>query len=78
MSKVAYRDEEIFWRYRMTQVIITRMQFEKLKEVFEMYDLDRVIWNEDHSKGAGIGSVTTIEFDPKQSIKMDITDVSSW
>jgi len=78
MSKVAYRDEEIFWSYRMTQVIITRMQFEKLKEVFEMYDLDRVIWNEYHSKGAGIGSVTTIEFDPKQSIIMDITDVSSW
>lgn len=63
----------------MTRVVITRKQFEKLQEVFEMYDsVDRVIWTEDHSKGAGIGSVTTIEFDPKQSIKMDITDVESW
>lgn len=63
----------------MTRVVITRKQFEKLKEVFEMYDsVDQVVWTEDHSKGAGIGSVTTIEFDPKQSIKMDITDVESW
>jgi hypothetical protein len=62
----------------MKQVVITRNQFEKLKEVFEMYDLDRVILTEDASKGAGIGATTTIEFDPKQSIKMDITDVESW
>lgn len=62
----------------MRQVVITRKQFEKLKEVFEMYDLDRVIFTEDPSKGGGIGTATTIEFDPKQSIKMDITDVSSW
>jgi hypothetical protein len=62
----------------MRQVVITRNQFEKLKEVFEMYDLDRVIFTEDSSKGGGIGAVTTIEFDPKQSVKMDITDVESW
>lgn len=62
----------------MKQVTITRNQFEKLKEVFEMYDLDRVVLTEDSSKGAGIGSVTTIEFDPKSTIKLDITDVSSW
>ena len=62
----------------MKQIIITRNQFEKLREVFEMYDLDRVILTEDSSKGAGIGAVTTIEFDPKQSIKMDITDFDSW
>jgi hypothetical protein len=62
----------------MRQVVITRKQYEKLKEVFEMYDLDRVIYTEDSSKGAGIGAVTTIEFDPRQSIKMDITDVESW
>ena len=60
----------------MTQVVITRMQYEKLKEVFEMYDLDRVIWHEELTNG--IGANVTIEFDPKQSIKMDITDVSSW
>ena len=62
----------------MRQVVITRKQFEKLKEVFEMYDLDRVVYTEDPSKGAGIGAVTTIEFDPNASIKMDITDVESW
>ena len=60
----------------MKQVVITRNQFEKLKEVFEMYDLDRVIWTEQST--SGIGPNVTIEFDPKQSIKMDITDVSSW
>jgi hypothetical protein len=62
----------------MRQVVITRNQFEKLKEVFEMYDLDRVIFTEDSSKGGGIGAATYIEFDPKQSVKMDITDVESW
>ena len=60
----------------MKQVIITRNQLEKLKEVFEMYDLDRIVLTE--SNTSGIGPTTTIEFDPKQSIKMDITDVESW
>ena len=60
----------------MKQVVITRNQFEKLKEVFEMYDLDRVVLTEEST--SGIGPTTTIEFDPKQSIKMDITDVTSW
>ena len=60
----------------MTQVVITRNQFEKLREVFEMYDLDRVVWTEESTNG--IGPNVTIEFDPKQSIKMNITDVESW
>ena len=60
----------------MTRIVITRNQFEKLKEVFEMYDLDRVVLTEEST--SGIGSTTTIEFDPKQSIKIDITDVDSW
>ncbi len=60
----------------MAQIVITRTQFEKLKEVFEMYDLDRVIWTEESS--SGIGSTTTIEFDPKSTVKMDITDLESW
>jgi len=60
----------------MTQVVITRKQFEKLKEVFEMYDLDRVVWTEQST--SGIGPNVTIEFDPKSTIKMDITDVESW
>ena len=62
--------------YIMTQVVITKMQFEKLKEVFEMYDLDRVIWSEEST--SGIGPTVTIEFDPKSTFKMDITDVESW
>ena len=61
----------------MTRVVITRKQFEKLKEVFEMYDsVDRVIWTEESV--SGIGPNVTIEFDPKSTIKMDITDVESW
>jgi hypothetical protein len=61
----------------MTQVVITRTQFERLKEVFDMYDsVDRIVLTE--SNTSGIGPTTTIEFDPKQSIKMDITDVESW
>lgn len=60
----------------MTKIVITKMQFEKLKEVFEMYDLDRVIWTEQST--SGIGPNVIIEFDPKSTIKMDITDVESW
>ena len=61
----------------MTRVVITRKQFEKLKEVFEMYDsVDRVVWKEESV--SGIGPNITIEFDPKSTVKIDITDVESW
>ena len=61
----------------MTQVVITRNQFEQLKGVFEMYDsVDRVVWREESV--SGIGPNVTIEFDPKSTVRMDITDVSSW
>ena len=61
----------------MKKIVITRKQFEKLKEVFDMYDsVDRVIWTEESV--SGIGPNVTIEFDPKSTIKMDITDVESW
>ncbi len=61
----------------MTQVVITRTQFERLKEVFEMYDsVDRILWKQESL--SGIGPNVIIEFDPKQAIKMDITDVESW
>jgi hypothetical protein len=60
----------------MKEIVITRNQFEKLKEVFEMYDLDRVVWKENSL--SGIGPTVTIEFDPKSTMKMDITDVDSW
>ena len=61
----------------MKQIVITRNQYEKLKEVFEMYDsVDRIVWTEESV--SGIGPNVTIEFDPKSTIKMDITDVESW
>lgn len=61
----------------MTRVVITRKQYEQIREVFEMYDtVDRIVWTEEST--SGIGPNVTIEFDPKQSIKMDITDVTSW
>lgn len=61
----------------MTRVVITRNQYEKLKEVFDMYDsVDQVVWTEESS--SGIGPTVTIEFDPKSTVKLDITDVSSW
>lgn len=62
----------------MKKIIITKKQFEKLREVFDMYDLDRVTWIDDPSLGGGIGSASFIEFDPKSTIKIDITDVESW
>jgi hypothetical protein len=60
----------------MKQIVITKMQFEKLKEVFEMYNLDRVVWTEEST--SGIGATVIIEFDPQSTVKLDITDVSSW
>lgn len=60
----------------MTKIVITRAQYEKLKEVFEMYDLDRVIWTEEST--SGIGPTVVIEFDPRSTVRVDITDVTSW
>jgi hypothetical protein len=61
----------------MKKIVITRNQYEKLKEVFEMYDsVDRIVWTEE--SGSGIGPNVIIEFDPKSTIKLDITDVESW
>ncbi len=59
------------------QFVITRNQFEKLREVFDMYDeVDHVVWTQ--SSPSGIGPTVIIEFDPKESVKLDITDVDSW
>lgn len=61
----------------MTQITITRRQFERLREIFDMYDsMDQVIWKETHS--SGIGPVVTIEFDPNSMLTVDITDLTSW
>lgn len=61
----------------MTKIVITRRQFERLQEVFEMYDsVDQIVWSEEST--SGIGPNVTIEFDPKSTVKIDITDVDSW
>ena len=61
----------------MTKIVITRKQFERLQEVFEMYDsVDQIVWSEEWA--SGIGPTVTIEFDPRSTVKMDITDVDSW
>ena len=60
----------------MTKITFTRMQFERLKEVFDMYDtVDQVSIIETHE--SGIGPTTKMEYNPK-SVVVDITDVSSW
>jgi hypothetical protein len=61
----------------MTRIVITRRQFERLQEVFEMYDsVDQIVWSEESNSGVGVS--VAIEFYPRQTIKMDITDVESW
>lgn len=61
----------------MSKVIITRKQFERLREIFDMYDtLERVIVKEETANG--IGAVTTVEFDPRSTVRVDITDVTNW
>ena len=60
----------------MTKIVITKAQYEKIKEVFEMYDLDQVTWTQEST--SGIGPTVVIEFDPKSTIKIDLTDVESW
>jgi len=63
----------------MTRIVITRKQFERLQEVFEMYDsVDQIVWCEESTSTSGIGATVTIEFDPQTTVKMDITDVDSW
>ena len=58
------------------QFVITRNQFEKLREVFDMYDaVNQIVWKQYTS---GIGPTVTIEFDPREMVKLDITDVESW
>jgi hypothetical protein len=60
-----------------TRIVITRTQYEKIREVFEMYDsVDQIVWSEEST--SGIGPTVIIEFDPKSTVKINITDVSSW
>lgn len=61
----------------MSKVIITRKQFERIREIFEMYDtVDRIVLKESNENG--IGPSTSIEFNPKSTIKVDITDHTIW
>jgi len=57
--------------------VITRNQYERLKEVFDMYDsVDYVVWKQ--TCPSGIGPSVVIEFDPREKVRLDITDVDSW
>lgn len=60
----------------MMRLVITRNQYEKLKEIFDQYDIDQVVWTEENL--SGIGSNITVEFDPTTSVKVDLTDYSTW
>ena len=61
----------------MSRITITRKQFERLREIFDMYDtLDQVIVKEENNNC--IGAFTTVEFDPKATVRVDITDVTNW
>jgi hypothetical protein len=58
------------------RLVISRNQYEKLKEIFEQYEVDQVVWTEENI--SGIGPNVTVEFDPTKSVKVDLTDYSSW
>lgn len=60
----------------MKQIVITRDQFLKLKDAFESNDIDSLLWKEESL--SGIGPNVTIEFISKETISIDITDVSCW
>ena len=60
----------------MREITITRKQYERIKQIFEMYDnLDQIKLLA--SNDNGIGQTTKLEFFPK-AISIDITDVESW
>jgi|LakMenEpi03Aug12_release.lakeMendotaPanAssembly.Ray.scaffolds.fasta_scaffold3197486_2 hypothetical protein len=62
----------------MTEIVITRNQYQKIKEVFEQYDIDHVEWNEESP--SGIGPTVKIKFHNKleRPVEIDITDFDSW
>ena len=60
----------------MREITITRKQYERIKQIFEMYDtLDEIKLLA--SNDNGIGQTTKLEFFPK-AISLDITDHESW
>lgn len=60
----------------MTIIVITRKQFDQLKEIFDGYDIDKVIWKEESI--SGIGPTITVEYESPKLSKRDLTDVESW
>ncbi len=60
----------------MLKFLITRYQFEKMKEIFESYDVEHIVWQEENL--TGIGPNIDLKFDPKSTITVDITDVERW
>lgn len=62
----------------MKTIIITRNQYEKIKEVFEQNDIDHVEWTEESP--SGIGPAVTLKFHNKleRSNELDITDFDNW
>lgn len=57
-------------------ILITREQFEKIKEIFDNYDINQILWQEEST--SGIGPTVTIEFEDGMKYTIDITDVSTW
>ncbi len=58
------------------RLVITRRQFNMLKEIFEEYDIDQVIWTEENV--SGIGPSVEVEYDAGVLAKRDLSDVESW
>lgn len=59
----------------MQTFVITRTQYEKIKEAFEMYDT--IDYIKLHYTSTGIGPNVTLEYGPN-SVRVDITDLESW
>ncbi len=57
-------------------ILITREQFEKIKEIFDSYNIDQLLWREIND--TGIGTNIYVEFDPETTVKVDITDYGTW
>lgn len=61
----------------MDKILITRKQFEQIREIFDNYDVDSICWKEESP--SGIGPTITAEFESKdQTLKVDLTDVTTW
>ena len=59
----------------MKETVITRRQFEQMKEVFEKYNPEHVLWTEESNS---IGPIVLLKFMTQNTITVDITDIESW